>query len=227
LKHSSRFIVAANEHGDYCIPAGAAHRPAAQRIISGGVWEKATLDYMIDRLGNSDVLTAGTFFGDALPALSKASRGKVWAFEPNPESYRCAAITVLMNEARNVRLQNRALGDRASMTRLLVSEPSGRSLGGLSKITDQLEDSVAVEMTTIDNAVPEDAAIAVLHLDLEGYEALAIEGGARTIARCRPVLILETVPTPESNAGKLLQSLSYHKTCSLDTNSAFEARAAI
>jgi len=56
-------------------------------------------------------------------------------------------------------------------------------------------------MTTIDNAVPEDAAIAVLHLDLEGSEALAIEGGARTIARCRPVLILETVPTPASNAG--------------------------
>jgi FkbM family methyltransferase len=177
---------------------------------------------MIDRLGNSDVLTAGTFFCDALAALSKATRGKVWAFEPNPESYRCAAITALMNEARNVRLQNRALGDRASMTRLLVSEPSGRSLGGLSKITDQLEHSVTVEMTAIDNAVPEDAAIAVLHLDLEGSEALAIEGGARTIARCRPVLILETVPTPASNAGKLLQSLGYRKTCSLDTNSALE-----
>jgi hypothetical protein len=109
------------------------------------------------------------------------------------------------------------------MTRLLVSEPSGRSLGGLSKITDQLEHSVAVEMTTIDNAVPKDAAIAVLHLDLEGHEAIAIEGGAETIARCRPVLILETVPVPGSTAGKLLQSLSYRKTLSVDANSVFEA----
>jgi FkbM family methyltransferase len=167
LKHSSRFIVAANEHGDYCIPAGAAHRPAAQRIISGEVWEKATLDYIIDRLGDHDVITAGTFFGDALPALSKATRGTVWAFEPNPESYRCAGITVLMNEARNVCVQNRALGLRESASRLLVREPNGRSLGGLSKITSQLEHSVKVEMTTIDDAVPEDAVIGVLHLDLE------------------------------------------------------------
>jgi hypothetical protein len=36
----------------------------------------------------------------------------------------------------------------------------------------------------------------VIHLDVEGYERAALEGARKTIARCRPLLVLETLPGP-------------------------------
>jgi len=37
--------------------------------------------------------------------------------------------------------------------------------------------------------------VAVVQLDVEGFEEPALEGGLRTISRCRPVIVLETPPS--------------------------------
>jgi hypothetical protein len=78
------FLLAANKYGVYCIPAAASHRPAAQCVMGGKVWEEEAVDFMRGNCRRRDVVTAGTFFGDMLPALSSATLGTVWAFEPNP-----------------------------------------------------------------------------------------------------------------------------------------------
>ena len=58
-------------------------------ILDARVWEPDTLDLArgVDPAG--DVVHAGTFFGDFIPALarSRAPGALVWAFEPNRESY--------------------------------------------------------------------------------------------------------------------------------------------
>ncbi len=122
------FIFATNKHGDYCIPAEAAHRPAAQCVLNGAVWESDTIEFILTHCGEGDILHAGAFFGDALPALSKATRGTVWAFEPNPQSFRAAQITALMNDLKNVKLMNCALGARQEQRKLVVrrSPPMAR-----------------------------------------------------------------------------------------------------
>jgi FkbM family methyltransferase len=213
-----QFTLATNKHGDYCIPTAAAHRPAAQRVIGGGVWENTTVEFMIAKCNGGDIVTAGAFFGDMIPALSKATKGTVWAFEPNPENYRAAAITILLNDLPNVRLQNRALGTKSEMRSLVVRDIFGRSLGGLSKIAEQsADDTVMIEMVGLDETVRSER-LSILHFDLEGFEEHAILGAMKTIERHRPTIILETVPAPTSSAGQFLEGLGYRAMQNLDAN---------
>ena len=210
----SQFILATNKHGEYCIPVAASHRPAAQHVIKGEVWEDETIEFMIKHARAADIITAGVFFGDALPALARATTGTVWGFEPNPENFRCAAITVLLNDLRNVQLTNAALGEmEATSMHLMIRDQSGRSLGGLSHVIDKSSDStVPIQMVTVDRIVPATAEVSIVHLDLEGFEEFALFGAKKIIETKRPLLILESVPTANSMAGCFLASLGYRPT---------------
>jgi FkbM family methyltransferase len=196
FKRFGSFIFARNEYGFYCIPAAASHRPAAECVIGGDVWERKTIDFMLDSSRGEEVITAGAFFGDALPALSKVCQW-VWAFEPNPENFRCAQITILLNDLRNVALYQAGLGERREKRKLVVKDHHGRSLGGASQIadiTDRGSEAVSIDLVTIDSVVRRDANISLIHLDVEGFEEYALRGAKNTIERCHPLLILETVP---------------------------------
>src|SRR5882672_2138462 len=96
--------VSYNKYGGYCVPSSSVHRPAAQKILSGDVWEPDTIEFMVNHVGDGDIVHAGAYFGDFIPALSQACKpsAKLWTFEPNPENYRCALITIEINGLRNV-----------------------------------------------------------------------------------------------------------------------------
>jgi FkbM family methyltransferase len=209
------FMFSRNEYGSYCIPLAASHRPAAQCVLRGDVWERNTIEFMLDHAAGRDVITAGAFFGDALPALSKACRW-VWAFEPNPESFRCAQITVLMNDLNNVTLLRAGLGEKCETRKLVVRDHQGRSLGGASQIaeiTNRGSESVLVDMRTLDSVIAADADISIIHLDVEGFEEYALRGAHGILESRRPLLILETVP--KSLGAYRLQRQLDHQACLL------------
>jgi FkbM family methyltransferase len=222
-------LVAYNEFGGYCIPRSSVHRPAVQAVLAGNVWERDTVEYMTSHTDGGDVIHAGTYFGDALPALSKACPGDatVWAFEPNPENHLCASMTVLLNRLDNVRLTNAGLGSAESTAAMATRDESGRSLGGASRILpDELRDSGSAEsirIVSIDEVVPEDRNISVIHLDVEGYEKAALSGALRTIERCRPTLILETLPE-EPWLSDAIFDLGYQVSHRVNANSVLTVR---
>jgi len=144
---------------------------------------------------------AGTYFGDFLPALSQACNpgAKIWAFEPNSENYRCAKITILINDIRNVELKHAGLGERNEKLTLLVSDEKGLARGGTSQIIldDKSEISggtETVQIVTIDDLIPSDRSISIIQLDVEGHEKQALTGALSTIKRCLPILVLEVIP---------------------------------
>jgi FkbM family methyltransferase len=191
--------IARNEHGAYAVPASSAHRPAARTVLRGDVWERETVDLLrrADRAG--DVVHAGTFFGDFLPAIarSRADGATVWAFEPSSENHRCAQITVVLNDLRNVVLHHAGLDAAGGSGRLAVQSADGLALGGGSHLVAGEEDVGATEqvpLLAIDDVVPADRRVAVVQLDVEGHEKAALLGAARTIRRCRPLLVLESPP---------------------------------
>ena len=208
--------IAYNQYGGYCIPLSSRHRPAARKVMAGGVWEADTVAYLTSNDTDDDVVHAGAFFGDFLPALaqSRAAGATVWAFEPNPENYRCALITTHINELNNVVLANSGLGEKQASLPLLVSDSSGRSLGGASRIVGESDanegrgSSTLVKIVTIDEAVPSDRNVATIHLDVEGYEKSALMGALNTIRRCHPTLVLETLPD-QSWISTVLTPLGY------------------
>src|SRR5579859_7913378 len=159
-------IFAKNEYGSYCLPASTAHRPAAEATMRGEVWERKTLEFMLENAKGGTVITAGAFFGDALPALSKVCKNVV-AFEPNPENYRCTQMTVLMNDLKNVTVYGYGLGERSESRKLVVKGHDGRSLGGgsqIADITDRGTESVPIDLVAIDEVIPDSADISIIHL---------------------------------------------------------------
>jgi FkbM family methyltransferase len=193
--------IAYNAHGGYCVPLSSRHRPAAQKILAGQVYEPQTIEFISKHAGSGDIVHAGTYFGDFLPALSRACvpGSKVWACEPNPESYRCATITCLLNGLENVLLTNAALGELPDSRVLLTANREGRALGGASQLLPRGTPEVAgrtqeVQIVTIDDLVPTDRTVSILQLDVEGHERQALSGALQTIQRTWPILILEKLP---------------------------------
>jgi FkbM family methyltransferase len=150
---------------------------------------------MCANAGGGDIVHAGTFFGDFLPALSRAVEPArtVWAFEPSLESFRCATITIALNDLANIELTRAALGPKSGNLSLRTIDDEGRKLGGASHF-DPAEGTEMAPQVRLDDVVPADRAVSIIQLDVEGYEGQALKGCRETIRRNRPIIILETVP---------------------------------
>ncbi|QFU74717.1 FkbM family methyltransferase [Halioglobus maricola] len=210
----------------------APHRTAPRKVLRGEVYEPATLEFMMERCGDGDIVHAGTYFGDFLPALggSCGPAAKIWAYEPNPENFRCARVTLLINDLDNVVLRNAGLGAAEDSLVMRVRDSEGTALGGKSHVVttgsfDATTD-VTVDIVTVDATVPEDRHVSILQLDVEDQEQPALAGAIRTIRRCRPIVILEI-----REGNDLLQStwfaesilaLGYRESGRLHGNTVFE-----
>jgi FkbM family methyltransferase len=199
-------LIAHNEHGAYCVPVSSKHRPAAQTILKGGVWEPDTIKAICEA-PEGDIVHAGTYFGDFLPALPRDR--SIWAFEPNQENWRCAQITKHLNGLYNVSLFEGGLGAERGQSRVVTTDSSGKPRGGNStiKTPESGEKSAPVEIYALDGLVGS-TPVGIIQLDVEGYELPALKGAIETIRRCRPLLILETVPQNPWFAENIL-SLGY------------------
>lgn len=213
-------ITSKNYWGTYCIPTSSKHRGLSNTVLKGEVWEPETIDF-IRSYCKYDLIHAGVAFGDMLPAFQNID--KVWAFEPCDENYQCALETIKINGLTNVNLMNVALGETSKTVNFMI-ERDGKVLGSGSKIIDRppeipgqelgvmgkIHKTVTVSMVTIDEVVPENRNISVIHLDVELYELPVLHGSIETIKRCSPYLILETTyPNPELK--KFLIDLDYEE----------------
>jgi FkbM family methyltransferase len=211
---------AVNQYGAYAVPHSSAHRPAALAILNGWVWEPETVELLMKCDPAADVVHAGTFFGDFLPPLARSRTGgaRVYAFEPSLENYRCAQITVLLNQLDNVVLTHAALDARSGEGDLAIRATDGEALGGLSHLVDTVEVATdtteRVQLKALDEVLPADRRIGLIHLDVEGHEQAALEGALATIRRWQPTLVLESPPEQDwfdQHVG--LQYRVTHKVC--------------
>jgi FkbM family methyltransferase len=213
-------VIAFNEHGAYCVPRCAQHRPAAQAILTSRVWEAETIALIRDTEGS--VVHAGTFFGDFLPALALSRpRGTVWAFEPNRENYRCAQVTLLLNGLENVRLVRAGLSSKSGAGFVQTINRGGRPLGGGSRLTAPVDGlGEEVPLVSIDEAV--EGPVSVIQLDVERHEQSALTGALETVRQYRPLLLLESLPDPEWLA-RHLAPLGYRRAGSVNANHVLRA----
>lgn len=206
-------LIARNEHGVYCVPKSSSHRPAALAILKGQVWEPDTLATIRRFAGGGDIVHAGAYFGDFLPAISRAldPSAKLWAFEPHPESFQAASITLRLNALVNVDLQALGLSDRVAKYPLLVKD-HGECLGGGSRILRselrKSEETVQISVAPLADLIPAHRAVSVLQLDVEGHEVAALAGARTIIQRWLPTIIIETLN--EGWVAENLTPLGYH-----------------
>lgn len=185
-----------NEFGVFCTPDSCLEDEPVQATYRGQQYEPVTMSYIQELNLEGDIIHAGAYFGDSLPALSLAMKNgsKVIAFEPNPESFRCAEITILLNKLSNVELKNMGLSDRMQTVDFqILREGSKVKSGGTARIVEsKSERTIEVQCDMIDNIVEPARKIAIIHLDVEGHEAQVIKGATDTIRKNKPLIIIES-----------------------------------
>jgi FkbM family methyltransferase len=189
--------------GEYFVPKYAAHRPAARAILAGNFYEPDT-HALVSRLlavRHGSMIHAGTFFGDMLPSFSRACSGTVYAFEPVLENCVLAKLCVQANGLANVFLLNAGLGSHVEVAHIDTGEKSGSHRGGASQIADrgQFTALVTVDSFHIGN-------LAIIQLDVEGFELEALHGAVETIDRNSPVIMIED---NSANCPDFLASINY------------------
>lgn len=162
--------------------------------------EDALTDFLKEQIikRNGDYLDIGTNIGVVASTVAKSlpAGRSVLAFEPLPETARCAAATFALNGLTNLRLFCGAVGDQDSelafYTRPGHSEAA--TLAPRADITDWQEHRVPVR--TLDR-LHQDGIItqaAFLKFDVEGHEPQALAGASGLIRAQHPGVLYEFHP---------------------------------
>ena len=118
------------------------------------------------------------------------NEGVIYAFEPEPESYRLLERNAKLNGYRNIIPQRKALGARCGTTPLWVNLGSNQ---GDHRIYDPRESNrtrLEVEVVALDDMLPSNTTVKFVKIDIQGAEPLAVRGMERVLARSRGAHLL-------------------------------------
>jgi len=126
-------------------------------------------------------------------AMAKAvgKRGRVWAFEPTPETADILRLNVQLNDAAHVDLRRAAVSEREGTIAFSVgADPVANAVpaGGVAGAGD-----IECAAVTLDRTAAEQdwRAVDFIKMDVEGHEREALSGGARFLATASPLLMVE------------------------------------
>lgn len=146
---------------------------------------------------DSIVIDIGANIGTvALRAASICSNGHVYAFEPDPVHIESLKVNQHLNQFSNITIIQKALGSKPGPA--LLSKLEDRN-AGMNRILPFEKaagfDSINIEVSTLDQEVLQinPPRVDLIKIDVEGYEFHVLMGAQKTIARYRPILIIEVI----------------------------------
>jgi FkbM family methyltransferase len=129
-------------------------------------------------------------------------QGKVFAFEPSPDTAALLAEHVRINAKRNVSIVQKAIAGRAGEMRF--------SVRGDSRIRRlDADGNTTVSSVTLDQMVRDLPPPNCIKMDIEGAEIEALQAAGECFQRHKPILLLATHAT-EGPCSALLRSWGYH-----------------
>ena len=176
-----------------------------------GEWSAVELDVFRQIVQPGQIVVeVGANIGAHTVALSRmvGPTGAVLAFEPQRLLFQTLCANLALNSCVNVAARQEAVGAEPGELLVPVLQPdTPNNFGGLPLGT-RYEQGEAVEVVTIDSLNL--TACRLIKMDIEGMEAEALQGAAKTIRRHRPALYVENERDDKSAALiTLLLSYSY------------------
>ena len=213
-KYKVTDLICKNKYGTFIVPKEH-KRPVTHALRNGKVYEPNTIEFIRKNYDNKNIVTAGTYIGDFLPAFHNIP--KVFAFEPVTENYIYANLNKNLNNLDNVTLENLCLSNintKQNMVTHINNVPCG---GGSSIIQiDSLSENKRTEEVTsikLDDYLNHNRSpISIIQLDVEGHETQVIEGGIKTIEKNKPIIIIESKPKKYIKNKLFELGYSYHHT---------------
>jgi len=127
-------------------------------------------------------------------AKNVGASGKVYAFEPLPDNQQRLGKNVAMNNVTNVEIISKGVADKSGTIEFLIhaSGDMGK-LKGSNGRDAQYEKAIDVECVALDDFVFKQGNLkpALVKIDIEGGERLALHGMRHVIEELKPVLIIE------------------------------------
>ncbi|MGQ0663075.1 MAG: FkbM family methyltransferase [Pseudomonadota bacterium] len=143
-----------------------------------------------------------------------APKGQIYVFEPGGYALSILRLAVQLNRLKNVHIVPMGLGDRPDRLILNVPIKSSGSYGfGLSHLGAPADSRPRrreyITVTTMDRFVSECglSRLDLIKADIEGWELRMLVGGAATVDKLRPALLLEVNDTALRRAGDDAASL--------------------
>jgi FkbM family methyltransferase len=133
--------------------------------------------------------------------------GQVIAVEPYPQNAKALRANLELNSCENVLVIDAALGSQEG--KLTLSE--GTSSGGVTALEwTTRRGLIEVPMSTLDELAAEIDAVALIKIDVEGWEADVLKGASSTLSRTGSVLIeinKTNLAKAKSSAEELFEAL--------------------
>lgn len=123
------------------------------------------------------VIDVGAFIGDHTVFYARHAQS-VFAFEPNPLAFECLSRNV--EQFNNVRCFKVGLGAAPGRAALVTNTNAGMS----ALVAGNDIDVIALDSLNLSD-------VSFIKIDAEGWECAVLEGARKTIARCRPVMLIE------------------------------------
>jgi len=124
-------------------------------------------------------------------------KGKVIAFEPDPQNFRILTKNIEINGYTNVESHNLGVGTENKKGHLAISNnnTAGNSIVEVDKASEEIE-TVSIEIVKLDDFLPKDQKIDFIKIDIEGYEPFAFHGMKQLLRKQEKLgLLIEFCPS--------------------------------
>ena len=163
------------------------------RLSLSGVYEPMETRLAAAAVRPGDhVIDLGAFIGYYTLLFSKlvGPTGRVFAFEPTPESFAILQGNVRRNSLDNVELVNAACGSESRATATLFLNRANRGDNHVFDVDGDGYDTVPVRIVRVDDQIPVGRAVNFVKMDIQGAEPAALRGMVRTIGNSPGMRIL-------------------------------------
>ena len=150
-------------------------------IVSTGSWEAAETAQFLRTVKPGDTFVdAGANVGyyTIIGSRLVGAKGKVYAFEPEPQSFEMLQRNVRLNGLTNVVLEQKALSDRKGVIKLFIADQN-KGDHRIYQPEGETRPSMDIEAVRLDEYFKgQGRRVDVLKMDTQGAEGLILEGMA-------------------------------------------------
>jgi len=193
--------------------------------IVTGSWREPELDLLPYAVRPGDtVLDVGANFGLYSHHLSKAvgPKGKVFAFEPVPFTYKTLRRVARVLRLGNVEIVPKGCSNEAGTVTFQVPlSPAGTLSAGMAFIGSRTDDhdgreaqvrwtqtkEIPAELVVLDDFLPAIDDLPFVKIDVEGAEPFALRGAKKLIDRHLPTVLIEINPWYLQGFGQTVDDL--------------------
>lgn len=197
---------------DYQMLTLSADKGISRELVVYGFREKSLTDYLRQAVKkNYNCLDIGANLGYyVLLESKKASRGIVYAFEPDNGNFLVLSRNIILNDSKNVILYNMAIA-RGCGSKNFYLYPKRNWSSFNDRIGYRYFSKVRVEAISLDKFYKnESKKINLIRMDVEGYEANIICGGKKMLCESDNLtIVIEIHPhlAPKKDIEQMLVTL--------------------